>query len=218
MSFLEFLQVYQDKIILEFFRHLKIIAISIPVSLLVSAPLGFYISSRPKLARIVLGVASILMTIPSLSLFGIMVVVLAPVRLGLGITPAVLAISLYSILPITRNIYTAINQVSPSIVEAAVGLGMSRRQILARIKIPLSVPVIMAGVRNAMVLGVSVATFGSLVGAGGLGYLIFSGISRANLKMVVTGAVLVSILGILVNYLFLVLEDALTPEGLKIKN
>src|SRR5690554_6133659 len=131
MSFLEFLQVYQDKIILEFFRHLKIIAISIPVSLLVSAPLGFYISSRPKLARIVLGVASILMTIPSLSLFGIMVVVLAPVRLGLGITPAVLAISLYSILPITRNIYTAINQVSPSIVEAAVGLGMSRRQILA---------------------------------------------------------------------------------------
>lgn len=218
MSFFEFLQVYQSKIWLEFVQHLRIITISIPIAILISAPLGFLISSRPKLAKIVLNFASILMTIPSLALFGIMVVVLAPFKLGLGMTPAVVAISVYSILPITRNIYTALNQVSPSIVEAAVGLGMSRGQILSQIKIPLSVPVIMAGVRNAVVLGVSVATFASLVGAGGLGSLIFSGISRTNLKMVVVGALLVSFLGIVVNYLFLILEDALTPAGLKIKN
>ena len=218
MSFFEFLQVYQSKIWLEFIQHLRIITISIPIAILISAPLGFLISSRPKLAKIVLNFASILMTIPSLALFGIMVVVLAPFKLGLGMTPAVVAISVYSILPITRNIYTALNQVSPSIVEAAVGLGMSRGQILSQIKIPLSVPVIMAGVRNAVILGVSVATFASLVGAGGLGSLIFSGISRTNLKMVVVGALLVSFLGIVVNYLFLILEDALTPAGLKIKN
>ncbi|HBL35177.1 MAG TPA: choline ABC transporter permease [Firmicutes bacterium] len=218
MSFFEFLQVYQSKIWLEFVQHLRIITISIPMAILISAPLGFFISSRPKLAKIVLNIASILMTIPSLALFGIMVVVLAPFKLGLGMTPAVVAISVYSILPITRNIYTALNQVSSSIVEAAVGLGMSRGQILSQIKIPLSVPVIMAGVRNAVVLGVSVATFASLVGAGGLGSLIFSGISRTNLKMVVVGALLVSFLGIVVNYLFLILEDALTPAGFKIKN
>jgi osmoprotectant transport system permease protein len=218
VSFREFLQVYQAKIWLEFVQHLRIITISIPISILISAPLGFYISSRPKLAKIVLNIASILMTIPSLALFGIMVVALAPFKLGLGMTPAVVAISIYSILPITRNIYTALNQVSPSTVEAAVGLGMSRRQILSQIKIPLSVPVIMAGIRNAVVLGVSVATFASLVGAGGLGSLIFSGISRTNLKMVVVGALLVSLLGILINYLFLTLEDTLTPEGLKIKS
>ena len=218
MSFFEFLQVYQSKIWLEFVQHLRIITISIPIAILISAPLGFFISSRPKLAKIVLNIASILMTIPSLALFGIMVVVLAPFKLGLGMTPAVVAISVYSILPITRNIYTALNQVSSSIVEAAVGLGMSRGQILSQIKIPLSVPVIMAGVRNAVVLGVSVATFASLVGAGGLGSLIFSGISRTNLKMVVVGALLVSFLGIVVNYLFLILEDALTPAGLKTKN
>lgn len=218
MSFFEFLQVYQSKIWLEFVQHLRIITISIPIAILISAPLGFLISSRPKLAKIVLNIASILMTIPSLALFGIMVVVLAPFKLGLGMTPAVVAISVYSILPITRNIYTALNQVSPSIVEAAVGLGMSRGQILSQIKIPLSVPVIMAGVRNAVILGVSVATFASLVGAGGLGSLIFSGISRTNLKMVVVGALLVSFLGIVVNYLFLILEDALTPAGLKTKN
>ena len=218
MSFFEFLQVYQSKIWLEFVQHLRIITISIPMAILISAPLGFFISSRPKLAKIVLNIASILMTIPSLALFGIMVVVLPPYKLGLGMTPAVVAISVYSILPITRNIYTALNQVSSSIVEAAVGLGMSRGQILSQIKIPLSVPVIMAGVRNAVVLGVSVATFASLVGAGGLGSLIFSGISRTNLKMVVVGALLVSFLGIVVNYLFLILEDALTPAGLKTKN
>jgi osmoprotectant transport system permease protein len=218
VSFSEFLQVYQAKLWLEFVQHLRIITISIPISILISAPLGFYISSRPKLAKIVLNIASILMTIPSLALFGIMVVALAPFKLGLGMTPAVVAISIYSILPITRNIYTALNQVSPSTVEAAVGLGMSRRQILSQIKIPLSVPVIMAGIRNAVVLGVSVATFASLVGAGGLGSLIFSGISRTNLKMVVVGALLVSLLGILINYLFLTLEDTLTPEGLKIKS
>lgn len=218
MSFFEFLQVNQSRILLEFFRHLKIVAISVPISILISAPLGFYISSRPKLAKIVINMASILMTIPSLALFGIMVIVLAPLKLGLGTTPAVLAICLYSILPITRNTYTALNQVSAGIIESATGLGMSNFQILRQIKIPLSVPVIMAGIRNAAVLGISVATFASVVGAGGLGYFIFSGISRSNLKMVTIGATVVSLLGIAVNYLLLKAEDYLTPEGLKITN
>jgi|SRR5690554_580361 len=215
MSFWEFIQAYQDKIILEFFRHIKIILFSLPFSVLLSVPLGFYISSRPKTAKIVIYLASILMTIPSLALFAIMVVLLAPLKLGLGITPAILAITLYSLLPITRNTYTALNQVSPRMIEAARGLGLSSNQILWKIKIPLSIPVIMAGVRNALVLGVSVATFASLVGAGGLGYFIFSGISRANLRMVAIGAVIVSGLGIGMNYFLLLLEDSLTPKGLK---
>lgn len=215
MSFWEFIQAYQDKIILEFFRHIKIILFSLPFSVLLSVPLGFYISSRPKTAKIVIYLASILMTIPSLALFAIMVVLLAPLKLGLGITPAILAITLYSLLPITRNTYTALNQVSPRMIEAARGLGLSSSQILWKIKIPLSIPVIMAGVRNALVLGVSVATFASLVGAGGLGYFIFSGISRANLRMVAIGAVIVSGLGIGMNYFLLLLEDSLTPKGLK---
>jgi len=218
MSFFEFLQSYQDKIVLELFRHIKIILFSLPFSVMLSVPLGFYISSRPKIAKIVIYLASILMTVPSLALFGIMVVVLAPLKLGLGITPAILAITLYSLLPITRNTYTALNQVSPRMIEAATGIGMSPLQILWQIKIPLSVPVIMAGVRNAMVLGVSVATFASLVGAGGLGYFIFSGISRTNLKMVTIGALIVSVLNIALNYFLLILEDAFTPKGLKINS
>lgn len=217
ISFAEFLGYYQGIILKELLRHLEIIAISIPISIIVSIPLGFYISPRPKLAKFVIYIASILMTIPSLALFGIMVILLAPFKLGLGMVPAIIAIALYSILPITRNTYIALNQVSPRMIEAAKGMGMTSKQILWKIKVPLSVPIIMAGIRNAIVLGVSVATFASLVAAGGLGYFIFAGIGRSNLRMVLVGAILVSILGISVNYFLLMVEDWITPKGLKVE-
>jgi len=217
ISFMEFFGYYQGIILKELLRHLEIIVISIPVALIVSIPLGFYISPRPKLAKFVIYITSILMTIPSLALFGFMVILLAPFNLGLGMVPAIIAIALYSLLPITRNTYIALNQVPEGMIEAAKGMGLSSKQILWKIKIPLSIPVIMAGIRNAIVLGVSVATFASLVAAGGLGYFIFAGISRSNLKMVLVGAILVSILGISVNYFLLMVEDWVTPKGLKIK-
>jgi osmoprotectant transport system permease protein len=217
ISFMEFLGYYQGIILKELLRHLEIIAISIPISIIVSIPLGFYISPRPKLAKFVIYIASILMTIPSLALFGLMVILLAPFKLGLGMVPAIIAIALYSLLPITRNTYIALNQVSPRMIEAAKGMGMTSKQILWKIKIPLSIPIIMAGVRNAIVLGISVATFASLVAAGGLGYFIFAGIGRSNLRMVLVGAILVSILGISVNCFLLMVEDWVTPKGLKMK-
>lgn len=158
-----------------------------------------------------------MMTIPSLALFGVMVFIFAPFKLGLGIVPAVGAITIYSLLPITRNTYLALNQVKPSVIEAARGIGMSKQQILWKIQIPLSVPVIMSGIRTAIVMGVSVATYASLIAAGGLGYFIFAGIGRANLTMVLVGAILVSMLGIGINFLLLKVEDWLTPKGLKVK-
>ncbi|HER24160.1 MAG TPA: ABC transporter permease [Candidatus Atribacteria bacterium] len=217
MSFMEFLGYYQGIILKELLRHLEIVIISIPAALIISIPLGFFISSRPQLAKFIIYITSILMTIPSLALFGFMVILLAPFNLGLGMVPAIIAIALYSLLPITRNTYIALNQVPQGMIEAAKGMGMSGKQILWKIKIPLSIPVIMAGIRNAIVLGVSVATFASLVAAGGLGYFIFAGISRSNLRMVLAGAILVSILGISVNYFLLVVENWITPKGLKIK-
>jgi osmoprotectant transport system permease protein len=202
--------------LLQFLQHLKVVLLSIPFSIIISVPIGFFISGKPKLAKIIIYICSILMTIPSLALFGIMVVVLAPVKLGIGITPAILAIMMYSLLPIIRNTYAALNSVSPRMIEAAKGIGLTGQQILFRIKLPLSIPVIMAGVRNAIVLGVSVATYASLVGAGGLGYFIFSGIGRANFLMVLSGALVVSALGIGINMLLMKVEEWLTPRGLKI--
>lgn len=157
------------------------------------------------------------MTIPSMALFALMVVLLAPFGLGLGLTPAVIAITIYSLLPILRNTNTALNQIDASMIDAARGIGMSDAQVMWKVKIPLSLPVIMAGVRNAIVLGVSVAAFASLVAAGGLGFFIFSGIARSNLMMVLVGAVLISLLGITANYLLMKIEWIVTPRGLKVR-
>ncbi|HPJ25407.1 MAG TPA: ABC transporter permease [Synergistaceae bacterium] len=217
MSFSTFFQYYHGRIIAELYNHLLIILISIPLSILISLPLGIFISARPRIARFVLYVAGVFMTIPSLALFGFMVVLLAPVHLGLGLVPAVLAIAFYSVLPITRNTVIALNGVPSGIIESARGMGLSRKQILWKVRLPLALPVIMAGVRISVVLGVSVATFASLVGAGGFGYFIFSGISRTNMAMVLTGAIFVSLLGIGFNALFLWIEKVLTPRGLKVE-
>ena len=181
-----------------------------------AVPIGIAISGRPKAIKVVLPLTGILMTVPSLALFGLMVVVLGPLGLGIGVAPAVLAIIIYSLLPIVRNTVLALGQVSPRTIEAARGIGFTRFQTMFRIKLPLSIPVIMAGVRSSIVLGVGVATYASLVGSGGLGYFIFAGISRTNFLMIGTGALLVSALGIGANYLLLRLESALTPKGLRL--
>jgi len=212
-----FWQYYNDQIMMELLQHLKIVLISIPIAILISIPLGFYISSRPKIARYVINVTSVLMTIPSLALYGIMVAVYSLINQGLGVVPAVTAITIYSLLPITRNTYLALNQVDPEMVDAAIGIGMSNKRILWKIKIPLSIPTIMAGIRNAIVMGIGVATYAYLVAAGGLGFFIFAGIGRASYIMIGTGALLISLLGIGFNFLFLKIEDLITPKGLKVK-
>lgn len=192
------------------------VALSLPSALAVGVFLGLVISDRPRWVAFALAVANILMTVPSLALFSIMVAVLSPFKLGLGVVPAIVAITVYSLLPILRNTVLALQQVPPRTLEAARGLGYTPVQVLLVIRLPLSIPVIMAGVRNAIVLGVGVAAYASLVGAGGLGYFIFAGVSRANFLMVATGALLVSVLGVGLNAFLLMLERWLTPQGIRV--
>ncbi len=205
-----------DRLLAESLRHILIVAYSLPFAVLCGAGLGMLAAGRPWFARVLLTAAGIIMTIPGLALFGFMVVLLAPLGLGLGPAPAVGAITLYALLPISRNTITALNSVDPGMIRAARGLGLSKRQILLQVKLPLSLPVIMAGIRNALVLGVGVAVFAFLVAGGGLGYFVFVGVSRSHVLMTASGATLVSLLGILLNYALLKLEDVLTPRGLKI--
>jgi osmoprotectant transport system permease protein len=193
------------------------VAIAIPLAIVIAVPIGIYISHHKKIANVVIYISSVLMTIPSLALFGIMVVLLAPFNAGIGIVPAIIAIILYSLLPMIRNTLVAIKTVNPAMIEAAKGMGMTSRQILFKVRLPLALPIIMAGVRNAAVMGVGVTTIAYLIGAGGLGYFIFGGLSRSRLSMILLGAILVSALGIAVNYGLLALENALTSEGLKIE-
>jgi len=200
----------------EFGRHLSVVGIALPIALAVGVPVGILISTKRRLARIVIYFASVLMTIPSLALFGFMVILLAPFKAGIGTPPAVVALVVYSFLPMTRNTLVAIKAVDPGMIQAARGMGMTNWQILGKVRLPLAIPIIMAGIRNAAVLGVSVTTIAYLIGARGLGYFIFSGLSRSRLDMVVVGAVAVAILGIATNYGLLLVEDVITPKGLKI--
>ncbi|MBU41984.1 MAG: choline ABC transporter permease [Spirochaetaceae bacterium] len=203
---MEFLNYYHDKIVLETVQHCLILVYSLPFALIIGVGAGFLVADRPLARSIVLILSSAIMTVPGLALFGIMVVVLAPLQMGIGVAPAVVAITLYSLLPVVRNTTTALNSVDPSVITAARSMGMTGTQILFRIKAPLSMPTIMAGIRNAIVMGVGVAAFGFMVAAGGLGYFIFSGIARSNVQMVLTGAILISVLGVGLNYLFLSFE------------
>jgi osmoprotectant transport system permease protein len=216
MSILRYIGTNWNILLQELGRHLAIVGIAMPIAMLVGVPIGIAIVNHKRVARIVIYVASIMMTIPSLALFGFMVIILAPFGAGIGMVPAIVALVIYSFLPVTRNTVVAVRGVDPGMVRAARGMGMTDWQILRKVRLPLAIPIIMAGVRNAAVLGVSVTTIAYLVGARGLGYFIFSGLSRARLDMVIIGAVIVALLGIGTNYGLLLLEEAITPKGVKI--
>jgi len=216
MEFFEYIFDNADRIFFELLRHLQIIGIALPIAIAIGVPIGIAISNHKKTANIVIYFASVLMTIPSLALFGFMVALLAPFNAGIGVPPAVIAVVVYSLLPLIRNTLVAIREVDPATVEAATGMGMTKTQILFKIRLPLAVPIIMAGLRNAAVMGVSVTTIAYLIGARGLGYFIFSGLSRSRLVMVLVGAILVGALGIGTNYGLLKLEELLTPRGVKL--
>lgn len=199
-------------------QHLYLVSISVGAAILTGVPLGIYITKNQKLADTVMYVASIIITIPSVALFGLMIPLLSLVDRGIGFWPAAIAIFLYSQLPIIRNTYTAINNIDPAMREAARGMGMSDWQRLSRVEIPLAIPIIMAGVRMAVVMNIAVATIAVYIGAGGLGTIINEGITGTNSTKLIVGALAVSILAILADYLFLFLQNLLTPNGLKEKN
>ena len=177
-------------------EHLWLVIISIVIAVFISVFLGVLISYKTGPAAIVLATCQILMTIPSMAMLGFMVPLF-----GIGFTTGVIALILYCLLPIVRNTYTGIKEISPAIVESAVGMGMTEWRVLTKIKIPLARPVIMAGIRTATVMIVGIAAIAAYVGAGGLGELIFQGISRSNEPMIIVGALSVSIIALVFDFI-----------------
>lgn len=196
-------------------QHISIVAVAVGLAILMGVPIGIAITQNQKAADIVLYVASIIVTIPSIALFGLMIPVLALIGQGIGWLPAVIAILLYSQLPIIRNTYTAITNVDPALREAARGMGMTPTQRLRRVEIPLALPVIMAGVRTAVVMNIGVAAIAAYIGAGGLGVLISRGISQTDPRQLIAGALAVSLLAIIADFALLKLQRFLTPAGLR---
>ncbi|MFC2992907.1 ABC transporter permease [Halomonas tibetensis] len=205
-----------DLLLTRTIEHISLVGVAVGIATLTGVPIGIAITKNEQAARWVLYVASIIVTIPSIALFGIMIPVLSIFGHGIGYVPAVIAVLLYSQLPIIRNTYTAINNVDPALREAARGIGMSPNQRLRRVEIPLAIPVIMAGVRTAVVLNIGVMAIAAYIGAGGLGTFISRGISQSDPRQLIVGAIAVSLLAIIVDYTLLFIQKRLTPRGMEL--
>lgn len=214
MDFLTFLAANSNLLLKLTLEHISLVAVAVGLATLTGVPIGIAITQNERAARAVLYICSIIITIPSIALFGIMIPVLSTIGHGIGYVPAVIAVLLYSQLPIVRNTYTAINNVNPALREAARGVGMSPLQRLRQVEIPLAIPVIMAGVRTAVVMNIGVMAIAAYIGAGGLGVLISRGISQSDPRQLILGAIAVSVLAVIADYCLLWLQKRLTPKGL----
>jgi len=191
-------------------EHLRIVGISILLATLVGIPLGILISRRPLLDKPVLGIANIIQTVPSLALFGFFLPL--PWIGARADRLAILALALYALLPLIRNTYTGIKSVDRSIVEAARGMGMTDRQLLWQVELPLSLSVIIAGIRVATVISVGLATISAAIGAGGLGEFIFRGLAMVNNQVIMAGAIPAALLALTADFSLGRLERWLAPR------
>jgi len=191
--------------------HILLTTIAVALAVLIGVPLGILISYFRKISNLTLGGANLVQAIPSMALLG-----LAIPFLGIGSTPAVVVVILYSLLPIIKNTYTGITGIDKDILEAAKAIGLTKFQILTKIRIPLALPVIMAGVRISSVTAVGLMTMAALIGASGLGFLIFSGISTTNNGQILAGAIPAAILALIVDFIFGLIEKLVTPISLQI--
>lgn len=189
-------------------QHIKISGIAVLIAIFVGVPIGILITKNEKASKFTLSVAGIFQTIPSLALFGLIIPFL-----GIGVKPAVFVLFLYSLLPIITNTFIGIKNVDYSTIQAAIGMGMTNFQLLLKVKLPIALGVIMGGIRIATVSIIGTTTIAALIGAGGLGDLIFRGIATSNNFLVLCGAIPTALLAFVANYLLGILEKALAPLG-----
>jgi osmoprotectant transport system permease protein len=190
-------------------QHLFLVAVATGGAAAVGIPVGILLTRRPALSKPVLAVANILQTIPSLALFGFLIPVLG--SHGIGRVPAIIALFLYSLLPIIRNTFTGISGVDPGVREAARGMGMTDRQMLTMVELPLSLGVIIAGLRVATVISVGTATIAAAIGAGGLGTYIFRGLRMNDNILILAGALPAALMALAADFALGWIEKQLTP-------
>jgi len=194
-------------------RHLFLVGLSLLAAILVAVPLGILAARWRRLGQVLLAVVGLVQTIPSLALLVFMIPLL-----GIGPAPALVALFLYSLLPIVRNTHAGLVGIAPGLRESAAALGLPRGAILHWIELPLASPLILAGIKSAAIINVGTATLGALVGAGGLGEPIFTGIRLDDLALIMEGAVPASALALLVQGLFELIERLVVPKGLRLRN
>jgi osmoprotectant transport system permease protein len=180
-------------------EHLWLVLVSTAIALFIGIPLGILLTRQPQFKAIVLGFANIVQTIPSLALFGVLIPI--PLVGGIGDRTALIALVLYALLPIIRNTFLGITTVNPAVIEAGRGMGMTDWQLLRQVELPLAMPVILGGVRVAIVISVGLATIAAAIGSGGLGVFIFRGLAVVDNQLILAGAVPAAVMALIADTL-----------------
>src|SRR6266851_6173785 len=210
MNWYDFLLRNRGEVIERTAEHIGLVATSMAIALIIGLPLGVRRIMKQTMQRWVLGVANIVQTIPSLALFGFLIPV--PWIGGVGANTAIVALALYALLPILRNTCTGIEEVEATVIESARGMGMTPRQVLWQVELPLAAPVLLAGIRVATVLCIGVTTIAAAIGAGGLGVFIFRGVSMVNNQVILAGAIPAALLAVLADTALGVLQWRLAKQ------
>lgn len=201
-----FLNQYGGELVTKTWEQLYISAFALFLGVVAAVPIGIILTRLPKTAKIVVGVASMLQTVPSLALLALMIPIF-----GIGKVPAIVALFIYSLLPILRNTYIGMNDVDPTLKDSARGMGMTTMQSIMQVELPMAMQVIMAGIRLSAVYVIAWATLASYIGAGGLGDFIFNGLNLYQPDLIIGGTIPVTILALVVDFLLGKLEYHLTP-------
>ncbi len=204
---------YAPEILFRTGEHLVLVTVAIAIATLVGIPLGILTTRQPKLAQPILTLANAIQTIPSLAIFGFLISV--PFLGGIGKVPAIIALTLYALLPLIRNTHTGITTIDPAIREAGRGMGMTDWQLLLMVELPLALSIIMSGVRVATVICVGIATIASAIGGGGLGVFIFRGIATVNNQLILAGAIPAAAIALTFDFVLGWLEKLLSQSKQK---
>ncbi|WP_114602707.1 ABC transporter permease [Staphylococcus sp. EZ-P03] len=206
----EFLQEYGGELLQKTGEHFYISIVALLIAIIVAVPVGILLAKTKKLASIILTVAGVLQTIPTLAVLAIMIPIF-----GVGKTPAIIALFIYVLLPILNNTVLGVQNINPDVRQAGISMGMTKLQLMKDVELPLALPLILSGIRLSSVYVISWATLASYVGAGGLGDFVFNGLNLFNPVMIISAAVLVTALALIVDYLLRGVEKWAVPKGLK---
>ena len=202
-DFYNYLSANYEQILNLLWQHIYLSVISVSIAVLIGIPLGILISREPKLSKPIIGTTNVIQAVPSLALLGFLIPFI-----GIGSAPAIVMVVLYSLLPIIKNTYTGLTNIDSDILEAAKGIGLTKSQTMKKVQLPLAFPMIMAGIRISAVTAVGLMTIAAFVGAGGLGYLVFSGVQTVDNYMILAGAIPACILALLIDFIVGKLETS----------
>ena len=196
-------------------EHMQMVGAAVLFAMIVGMPLSVLCLRVRWLALPVISITTMMLTVPGIALFGVMIPVYSRFGMGLGVAPAISAVFIYSLLPIIRSTYLALQHVDSTIKEAGQGLGMTYWQRLFRVDMPMATPSIMSGIRTTVVLDIGTTTIASIIGAGGLGLLISNAIGQSSKPQIIIAAILVTLLALVVDVILYGLQILLTPKGIR---